>query len=198
MPEATGRRERKKQRTRQSISDIATGLFLERGFDAVTIAEIAAAADVAVQTVFNHFPAKEDLFFDDLDWVDAPSRTVREAAPGTPLGEVLAAGFRTQMAEMAATGNVHGFVRFSAALQASTTLRARQACYLEQLEQQLAAAIAGGPADVHARLVAARYAATQRALYAELARRLAERPGEHEKVLAEIVEIADEAFKGLG
>ncbi|WP_232660891.1 TetR family transcriptional regulator [Pseudonocardia sp. TRM90224] len=197
MPEATGRRERKKQQTRQSISDIATALFVQRGFDAVTIAEIAAAADVAVQTVFNHFPAKEDLFFDDLGWVDGPSRTVREAAPGTPLGEVFAAGFRAQMMELAETGHVHGFVQFTKALQASATLRARRACYLEQLEERLAEAIAGGPPDLHARLVAARYSATQRVLYAELCRRLTERPGEHEKVLAEIVDLADEALTEL-
>ena len=59
-----GLRERKKRQTRQQISDIATGLFLERGFDAVTIAEIAEAADVSVNTVYNYFPSKEDLFFD--------------------------------------------------------------------------------------------------------------------------------------
>lgn len=59
-----GLRERKKRQTRQDISDTATGLFLERGFDAVTIAEIAEAADVSVNTVYNYFPAKEDLFLD--------------------------------------------------------------------------------------------------------------------------------------
>ena len=62
-----GRRERKKRETRTRISDIATGLFLARGFDAVTIAEIAEAADVSVNTVYNYFPAKEDLFFDRED-----------------------------------------------------------------------------------------------------------------------------------
>ncbi|MFH8608290.1 TetR/AcrR family transcriptional regulator [Streptomyces sp. NPDC018029] len=59
-----GLRERKKRQTKQRISDIATGLFLERGFGAVTIAEIAEAADVSVNTVYNYFPAKEDLFLD--------------------------------------------------------------------------------------------------------------------------------------
>ncbi len=61
---AEGLRERKKRQTRQHISDVATGLFLERGFDAVTIAEVAEAADVSVNTVYNYFPAKEDLFLD--------------------------------------------------------------------------------------------------------------------------------------
>jgi AcrR family transcriptional regulator len=50
--------------TRQTISDVATRLFFERGFDNVTIDEIAEAADVGRKTVFNHFPRKEDMFFD--------------------------------------------------------------------------------------------------------------------------------------
>jgi AcrR family transcriptional regulator len=58
------RRTRKRLATRQSISDTATCLFLERGFDAVTIDDIAAAADVGRMTVFNHFPRKENMFFD--------------------------------------------------------------------------------------------------------------------------------------
>src|ERR1700684_2117544 len=58
------RRSRKRLATRQSISDAATLLFLERGFDRVTVDEIAEAADVGRMTVFNHFPRKEDMFFD--------------------------------------------------------------------------------------------------------------------------------------
>src|ERR1700712_5361728 len=59
-----GLRERKKRETRQHLSDIATGLFYERGFDAVSVAEVADAAGVSKMTVFNYFPRKEDLFFD--------------------------------------------------------------------------------------------------------------------------------------
>jgi AcrR family transcriptional regulator len=58
------RRSRKRFATRQGISDAATRLFLERGFDHVTVDEIAEAADVGRMTVFNHFPRKEDMFFD--------------------------------------------------------------------------------------------------------------------------------------
>ncbi|GGU19513.1 TetR family transcriptional regulator [Lentzea flava] len=60
-----GRRERKKLQTRQSISDAATRLFLERGFDEVGVKEIADTADVSVTTLFKHFPSKEALLFDE-------------------------------------------------------------------------------------------------------------------------------------
>jgi AcrR family transcriptional regulator len=62
-----GLRAWKKERTRQTISDVATGLFMRDGFEAVTLAQIAAAAEVSVKTVFNYFPSKEDLFFDRAD-----------------------------------------------------------------------------------------------------------------------------------
>ena len=61
------RRTRKRMATRQAISDAATCLFMEHGFDQVTVDQIAAAADVGRMTVFNHFPRKEDMFFDRED-----------------------------------------------------------------------------------------------------------------------------------
>ena len=62
-----GRRERKKAATRKAISDVATRMFLERGFDEVSIREVADAADVSPTTVFAHFPQKEALVFDEDD-----------------------------------------------------------------------------------------------------------------------------------
>lgn len=65
--EPRGLRARKKQRARELIADTALRLFLERGFDAVTIAEIAAAAEVDAKTIYNYFPRKPELVFQPLE-----------------------------------------------------------------------------------------------------------------------------------
>src|SRR3954453_12853568 len=80
---ATGLRERKKQQTRELIAETARRLFGERGFEAVTVAEIARAADVSTQTVFNYFPTKEDLVYWRLGAFEAELLSaVREREPG--------------------------------------------------------------------------------------------------------------------
>ena len=78
-----GLRERKKQRTRQHIADTARRLFAERGFEAVTVAEVAREADVATATVFNYFPTKEDLFYSRLEaFEDELLSAIRERPAG--------------------------------------------------------------------------------------------------------------------
>jgi AcrR family transcriptional regulator len=81
-----GRRERKKAATRQNIAATALQLFYERGFDAVGIRDVAAAADVAVTTLFAHFASKEALVFDqDEDFEQRLVRAVTERSPRTGL-----------------------------------------------------------------------------------------------------------------
>jgi AcrR family transcriptional regulator len=82
-PPEAGRRARKKQQTMALIAGTARELFLEHGFDGVTVAQIAAAADVSEQTVFNHFRTKEDLVYRGLEAFQADLlAAVRERGPG--------------------------------------------------------------------------------------------------------------------
>ncbi|WAP60304.1 TetR/AcrR family transcriptional regulator [Streptomyces sp. S465] len=81
-----GRRERKKAATRQKIADTALRLFLERGYDAVGIRDVAAEADVAVTTLFSHFASKEALVFEqDQDFEQRLTQAVTGRAPHEPL-----------------------------------------------------------------------------------------------------------------
>src|SRR5919106_6667436 len=92
MHASPGLRERKKQETRQLIADTARRLFAERGFEAVTVAEIAREADVAEKTVFNYFPTKEDLFYSRLEaFEDELLEAIRAREPG----QTVLAAFRT-------------------------------------------------------------------------------------------------------
>ncbi|QKW52459.1 TetR/AcrR family transcriptional regulator [Streptomyces buecherae] len=130
---AEGLRERKKRQTRQHISDVATGLFLERGFDAVTIAEIADAADVSVNTVYNYFPAKEDLFFDrSAGVVDRLPRYVRGREVGESAARSVLRQFTAEVEAVSPTvGLLAGYDRFMRVIQGSHALKARL-WYLQQ------------------------------------------------------------------
>jgi AcrR family transcriptional regulator len=92
-----GLRERKKEQTRELIAESARRLFSERGFERVTVAEVARAAEVSQQTVFNYFPTKEDLVYWRLQsFEDELLATIREREPGEP---ALAAFGRFLLAE---------------------------------------------------------------------------------------------------
>src|SRR5215212_7473090 len=84
------RRAAQKARTRATIRAVAHEMFARAGFDPTTIVDIAAGAGVSVQTVFNHFASKEELFFTDRSaWVDGPAAAVRDCPPGvSPTSEL--------------------------------------------------------------------------------------------------------------
>jgi AcrR family transcriptional regulator len=86
-----GLRERKKLQTRQAIADTAMRLFLERGFDSVSISEIARATDLSDKTVFNYFPTKEDIFYSRFATFEAE---LLDAIRERPRGESYVAAFR--------------------------------------------------------------------------------------------------------
>ncbi|MFI1279945.1 TetR/AcrR family transcriptional regulator [Streptomyces sp. NPDC020858] len=169
-----GLRESKKLETRQLISDCATRLFIEQGFEQTTIAEIAASARVAKKTVTNYFPRKEDLALDHHEaFTQGLARTVAERGPGEEPLTALGRTFRTALLEHSP---VVGFTgpAFARMVADSPTLTARLRELHDQREEALAAALtaaadadpASGPAPAIApRAAAALIAAADRLLF---------------------------------
>ncbi|MFE6777170.1 TetR/AcrR family transcriptional regulator [Streptomyces sp. NPDC057702] len=175
---AEGLRERKKRQTRQHISDVATGLFLERGFDAVTIAEIAAAADVSVNTVYNYFPAKEDLFFDrSAGVVDRLPRYVRGRAAGESAALGVLRQFRDEVEAVSPTvGLFDGYARFMRVIQGAHALKAHlwylQQEVVEAVENALREETGATPQDPLPLLVGGQLAWTQSTLMGFVGRQM--------------------------
>jgi AcrR family transcriptional regulator len=173
--DTTGLRELKKQETRQLISDHATRLFLERGFEDTTIADIGAAARVAKKTVTNYFARKEDLAFDQHEEFTAGlARTVADREQGET---ALAALRRAFLTAAQRHDPVIGFTgqAFARMIADSPTLTARLRELHELREAALAEVLAtetgAGPEDVTPRAVAAQLAAADRVLFGEVVRR---------------------------
>jgi AcrR family transcriptional regulator len=172
-----GLRERKKQRTRQVIADAAHRLFVERGFDAVTVAEVARAADVSEGTVFNYFPTKEELFYGQMETFEARLvAAVRERRRG----ESALAAFRRFMLEgltrleseevAAVIETTAHVVTGSAALQARE--REIVARYTEELAVLLAEETRAAEDNAEPLVVASALMAVHRALVAHVRRRV--------------------------
>ncbi|WP_328808640.1 TetR/AcrR family transcriptional regulator [Nonomuraea montanisoli] len=164
-------RELKKQETRQAISDHATRLFIEQGFEKTTIADIAVAARVAKMTVTNYFPRKEDLALDYAEQFAAGlAAVVADRPPGqsafTALKEAL-------LRAVDAHDPMAGFAgrAFSRMIADSPTLVARLRDLHEQREVALAAELAKEHDELTARTVAAQLAGAHRVLFAEVQRR---------------------------
>jgi AcrR family transcriptional regulator len=130
--------------TRLAISNVATRLFIERGFDRVTIAEVADAANVSVNTIFNYFKTKEELFFDRAEEViDIPSRIVREREPGESVVAALHRGYRDAIKSKGFLfGEGQRLAPFFATVEASPALKARERLLTIECEQRLAKTLA--------------------------------------------------------
>ncbi|WP_131195770.1 TetR/AcrR family transcriptional regulator [Lichenihabitans psoromatis] len=144
METSSDRRTRKRLATRQSISDVATRLFIERGFDAVTVDEIAEAADVGRMTVFNHFPRKEDMFFDqDQEARDALLSAVRmKNQDMTAIEALRRLAHRWVEEDRSYIRFFGGSRRFVEAVGASEALKARARAIRDEVVRALTAALA--------------------------------------------------------
>jgi AcrR family transcriptional regulator len=138
-----GLRERKKREARAAISQTAIALFAERGFDAVTVADVAEAADVSVKTVFNYFPVKEDLVLESRERLEHELlHAVAERPAGTPAIAAVRAhvvGLARHLDAMPAERR-H---RFRRVLAASPSIKLRLRSLSMHTEQHLAAMLAG-------------------------------------------------------
>jgi AcrR family transcriptional regulator len=169
----TGLRERRKQQTRQAISDVATGMFAARGFDRVTIAEVAEAAGVAKMTVTNYFPRKEDLVFDRAEGI---IRHLADVVTARAPGESMLAAIRRDYAAAVARADVTlglSSPEFARMITGSPALNSRALEMLDQREQALGDAIEAelGDEGPRPRVVAALLASVHRVLSAEATRR---------------------------
>jgi AcrR family transcriptional regulator len=181
MSMPSDRRSRKRLATRQSISDAATCLFIERGFDNVTVDEIAEAADVGRMTVFNHFPRKEDMFFDrDEESREMLRDTLRQRDPGVAPIETFRLLAHRLVAEQSR------YVDFSRRTQSwketierSETLKARAREIRDELAEVLAVALSEcvgrEPPDPDARLAAGLLLATWTVAFIEAHRTFREK-----------------------
>ncbi|MGW1049428.1 TetR family transcriptional regulator [Streptomyces sp. NPDC001118] len=189
-----GLRARKKQQMYRDVSDIAVRLFLERGFDAVSVAEIAAAAGISKPTLFRYFPAKEDLVLHRI--ADHETEAARVVAGAADPVDALRRHFLTGLESGdPVTGlNDHPQVlAFHALLYGTPSLVARAYRHQERSETALAEALGG---DLDARLAAGQIIAVQRILALENFRRIA--AGEDvETVRPDAVRAAERAFARL-
>jgi len=144
LPMATtelGLRERKKQQTRELIAETARTLFAERGFEAVTVAEIARTADVSEKTVFNYFPTKEDLVYWRLETFEEELlAAIRDRKPGESALAAFARFILVPRGLLAEGDVAERFAGVARMIEASPALLAR--------EQQVFARYTASLADV--------------------------------------------------
>ncbi|MER5360638.1 TetR family transcriptional regulator [Streptomyces sp. NPDC002785] len=190
-------RERKKRLTYQAVSDAAIAMFLERGFDKVSVAEVAAAADISKPTLFRYFPAKEDLALHRFaDHEDEAARVVAARADTESPLDALRRHFldglerRDPVTGLCDAPEVLAFMRL---LYGTPSLVARMYAYQGRSEAALARALGDRVRD---RLAAGQIIAVQRILGLENWRRID--AGESaDEAYGSAVEAAELAFAQL-
>ncbi len=139
-------RENKKRQTRQRISDLATAMFVERGFETVTVAEIAAAANVSEKTVYNYFPTKESLVYDQIDeQIERLVAAVRERPRGTNPTAAFVAAMKAdgvRFAAMIADEDVPRIEEFGEMVRSTPALRAAWGEHRHRIVSVLTTALA--------------------------------------------------------
>jgi AcrR family transcriptional regulator len=171
-------RRRDKERTRERIAQVATVLFLERGFQEVTVAEVAAAAGVSKVTVFAHFPRKEDLLLDrGPEALTLVRAAVRDRPPGVgPVQALRALAVNLAEESHPLSGLTAGSRPFLRTVAASPELISRARELLDELEQDLgallASELAGAGDAADARLLAALIIAAYRSVVTETVRQI--------------------------
>jgi AcrR family transcriptional regulator len=133
-----GLRESKKLQTRQAIAATGMRLFVTRGFDHVTVGEIARETGVSEKTVFNYFPTKEDIFFDEVpERLEALTDAVRARRPEQSLVETMHHLHAKQCGRLASPG----FAQFSRTIAESPALQAKETEVMAEFTDHLAATI---------------------------------------------------------
>jgi len=178
MTAEPGLRERKKQQTRQRIFDAARKLFAERGFDAVTVADIARLADVSEVTVFNYFPNKEDLFFGGMTFFE---EQLLEAVRTRPRGESALRALRRRLLDsvdgLRTRERIEAVLKAAGAMSSSPALLTRERDIVDRYTRRLAALLAeetgADPDDVEAMAAAAALFGAHRAVVNHVRKRVA-------------------------
>lgn len=158
-----GLRETKKLKTREEIAAQAMRLFVMKGFDHVTVAEVAAAAGVSEKTVFNYFPTKEDLFFDEVPArQQALVNAVRDRAKGESVLDALRSLQESQLRRLSSPE----FVYFARVIEDSAALKAKELEVMSGFAQALHNALAGeGIPERDARIAASLLVSVHRQLF---------------------------------
>jgi AcrR family transcriptional regulator len=146
----SGLRERKKRLMRQLLSDTAARMFLERGFDAVRVSDVAAACGVSEKTVFNYFPTKEALIMDQLEATGSALHRELSRPDVSPvrgsldiLARELLAAITSLEAAPDRSAAAASYRRFGEMVRATPSLRAYQSDMMDRLVEQTAVALAG-------------------------------------------------------